>query len=86
MLRYPLAALYADYLRAAFGLALTVGPLLLLELADVVVAPLAALGLVFAWFGMRTVCVTSAASSCPRAPSRCAGRCRVISPGATWNA
>ena len=54
-LRYPLAALYADYLRAAFGLALTVGPLLLLELADVLVVPLAALGLVFAWFGMRTV-------------------------------
>ena len=34
---------------------MTLGPLLLLELADVVVAPLAALGLVFAWFGMRTV-------------------------------
>jgi hypothetical protein len=48
-LRYPLATLYADYLRAAFGLALTLGPLLLLELADVVVVPLAALGLVFAW-------------------------------------
>jgi hypothetical protein len=53
-LRYPLATLYADYLRAAFGLALTLGPLLLLELADVVVVPLVALGLVFAWFGMRT--------------------------------
>ena len=53
-LRYPLATLYADYLRAAFGLALTLGPLLLLEVADVVVAPLAVLGLLFAWFGMRT--------------------------------
>jgi hypothetical protein len=53
-LRYPLAILYADYLRAAFGLGLTLGPLLLLEVADVVVAPLAALGLLFAWFGMRT--------------------------------
>jgi hypothetical protein len=54
-LRYPLAALYADYLRAAFGLTFTLGPLLLLEPADVVAMPLAALGLVFAWFGMRTV-------------------------------
>ena len=50
-----LVALYADYLRAVFGLALTLGPLLLLEVADVVKAPLAALGLVFAWFGIRTV-------------------------------
>jgi hypothetical protein len=54
-LRYPLAVLYADYLRVAFGLALTLGPLLLLEPAAVVVIPLAALGLLFAWFGMRTV-------------------------------
>jgi hypothetical protein len=54
-LRYPVATLYADYLRAAFGLALTLGPLLLLEVADVVVAPLAALALLFAWFGTRTV-------------------------------
>jgi hypothetical protein len=54
-LRYPLQTLYADYLRAAFGLALTLGPLLLLEVASLVVAPLAALALLFAWFGMRTV-------------------------------
>lgn len=54
-LRYPVATLYADYLRAAFGLALTLGPLLLLDVASMVVAPLAALGLLFAWFGMRTV-------------------------------
>ena len=54
-LRYPVATLYADYLRAAFGLALTLGPLLLLEVADVIVAPLAAFGLLFAWFGMRTL-------------------------------
>lgn len=55
LLRYPVATLYADYLRAAFGLALTLGPLLLLEVADVVVALLAVLGLLFAWFGLRTV-------------------------------
>lgn len=54
-LRYPIATLYADYLRAASGLALTLGPLLLLEVADVLVALLAVLGLLFAWFGMRTV-------------------------------
>jgi hypothetical protein len=54
-LRYPITALYADYLRAAFGLALTAGPLLLLDLAEVVAALLGVLGLLFAWFGMRTV-------------------------------
>jgi hypothetical protein len=54
-LRYPLASLYADYLRAAVGLGVTLGPLLLLDVADPVVALLAPLGLLFAWFGMRTV-------------------------------
>ena len=54
-MRYPIAALYADYLRAAFGLALTAGPLLLLDPAGVVAALLGALGLLFGWFGMRTV-------------------------------
>jgi hypothetical protein len=54
-LRYPVAALYPDYLRTALGLAVTVGPLLLLDLAGVVAALLAGLGLLFAWFGMRTV-------------------------------
>ncbi|HEX2477773.1 MAG TPA: hypothetical protein VHK45_00730 [Geminicoccaceae bacterium] len=54
-LRYPLATLYTDYLRAAAGLALTLGPLLLLDVAYPLVALLAALGLLFAWFGLRTV-------------------------------
>jgi hypothetical protein len=54
-LRYPPATLYADYIRAGVGLALTFGPLLLLDVAYPVVALLAALGLLFAWFGMRTV-------------------------------
>jgi hypothetical protein len=54
-LRYPLAALYADYVRAAVGLAVTLGPLLLLEVAYPVRALLAALGLLFVWFGLRTV-------------------------------
>jgi hypothetical protein len=54
-LRYPVAALYPDYLRAGFGLAVTVGPLLLLDLAGAVAALLAGLGLLFAWFGTRTV-------------------------------
>jgi hypothetical protein len=54
-LRYPISALYADYLRAAFGLVLTAGPLLLLDPAGVVAALLGLLGLLFAWFGTRTV-------------------------------
>jgi hypothetical protein len=54
-LRYPVSTLYADYLRVAFGLALTAGPLLLLDLARVVAALLAAFGLLFAWFGVRTM-------------------------------
>jgi hypothetical protein len=54
-LRYPITALYRDYLRAAFGLALTAGPLLLLDPAGVVAAVLGLLGLLFAWFGARTV-------------------------------
>ena len=54
-MRYPIATLYADYLRAGFGLALTAGPLLLLDLADGVALLLAALALLFAWFGVRTV-------------------------------
>lgn len=54
-LRYPITALYADYLRAAFGLALTAGPLLLLDLAAAVAVLLGVLGLLFAWFGVRTV-------------------------------
>ena len=54
-MRYPLAALYADYLRTALGLALTAGPLLLLDVADVIAALLGVLGVLFAWFGLRTV-------------------------------
>jgi hypothetical protein len=54
-LRYPITALYRDYLRAAFGLALTAGPLLLLDPVGVVAAVLGLLGLLFAWFGARTV-------------------------------
>jgi hypothetical protein len=54
-LRYPVAALYADYLRVALGLALTAGPLLLLDLAGPVALLLGLVGLLFAWFGARTV-------------------------------
>jgi hypothetical protein len=51
---YPASALYPDYLRVAFGLTLTAGPLLLLELATVPAWLLGALALVFGWFGLRT--------------------------------
>jgi hypothetical protein len=52
--RYPAKSLAPDYLRVAFGLAATLGPLLALDLARPVTAGLAGLGLLFAWFGVRT--------------------------------
>jgi hypothetical protein len=54
-LRYSVASLYPDYLRTGFGLAITLGPLLWLDLAGAVAALLAGLGVLFAWFGTRTV-------------------------------
>jgi hypothetical protein len=51
---YPLRTLSSDYLRVAVGLALTLGPLLLLELAAPIAWLLAALALLFFWFGLRT--------------------------------
>jgi hypothetical protein len=54
-LRYPIESLYPDYLRTALGLVVTVGPLLLLDLAGVVAGLLAGLGVLFAWFGTRTI-------------------------------
>jgi hypothetical protein len=53
-MRYPLTTLYADYGRAALGLGVTLGPLLLLDVAFPLIALLAPLGLLFAWFGLRT--------------------------------
>jgi hypothetical protein len=52
--RYPIAILYPDYFRAALGLALTAGPLLLLDLAPAIAWLLSGLALLFAWFGLRT--------------------------------
>lgn len=52
--RYPLTRLYLDYLRVAFGLALTIGPLLLLDLASAMTWLLSGLALLFGWFGLRT--------------------------------
>ena len=51
---YPLTTLYLDYLRVAVGLALTIGPLLLLDLATAMVWLLSGLALLFGWFGLRT--------------------------------
>jgi hypothetical protein len=53
--RYPTGSLYPDYARTAFGLAVTLGPMLLLDLADGVAVLLGGLGLLFAWFGGRTM-------------------------------
>jgi hypothetical protein len=51
---YPIGALSSDYLRVAVGLALTLGPLLLLELAAPLAWLLGALAILFVWFGLRT--------------------------------
>jgi hypothetical protein len=53
--RYPAATLLPDYLRVGFGLAVTAGPLLALDLATAMAVLLGALALLFAWFGVRTV-------------------------------
>ncbi|HYG84672.1 MAG TPA: hypothetical protein VD978_00270 [Azospirillum sp.] len=54
VLRYPTASLTADYARAAAGLAMTVLPLLLLDVSAWVGVPLAAAGVLFAAFAART--------------------------------
>lgn len=53
--RYPQPALTADYSRAAIGLALTLGPFLLVRPHWVVALTLGLLGLVFAAFLVRTL-------------------------------
>ncbi len=52
--RYPATSLMPDYLRVAFGLAATAGPLLALDLARGVALAMSGLALLFAWFGVRT--------------------------------
>lgn len=51
---YPSSAVYADYLRAGGGLAVTLGPLVLLDVAPVVGFVLGVLALLFGWFAVRT--------------------------------
>ncbi|MCE3249418.1 MAG: hypothetical protein K0R41_3243, partial [Geminicoccaceae bacterium] len=51
---YPTTSLVPDYLRGAFGLAITAGPLAALDLAQGVALLLSGLAVVFAWFGVRT--------------------------------
>jgi hypothetical protein len=51
---YPTASLVQDYLRVAFGLAVTAGPLAALDLAQGMAWLLSGLAVVFAWFGVRT--------------------------------
>ncbi len=53
--RYPPRALFADYARAALGLAVTLPPLLLAGLSPVVVAIFSGLALLFALFGASTL-------------------------------
>lgn len=52
--RYPLRELVGDYGRAALGLALTGGPLLLASPSSAMIWLLAPLALLFAIFGLRT--------------------------------
>jgi hypothetical protein len=53
--RYPPSALFADYARAALGLAVTLPPLVLVGLAPVAVAIFSGLALLFALFGASTL-------------------------------
>jgi len=53
--RYDRKVLTGDYVRAGFGVALTWGPLLIVEAAPVMGYILGALGGVFAVFGIRTL-------------------------------
>ncbi|MFQ5984172.1 MAG: hypothetical protein ACE5LL_01490 [Alphaproteobacteria bacterium] len=53
--RYPVRALAADYARAALGLALTAGPLVLVEPAPGMAYILGGLGTLFFLYGVRTV-------------------------------
>ena len=52
--RYPTSSVYPDYGRVALGLAVTLPPLLLIDLPVVVVALFTALAALFVWFGWRT--------------------------------
>ena len=52
--RYPATTLLPDYLRVAFGVAITAVPLLALDVARGVAVLLAGLALLFLWFGVRT--------------------------------
>ena len=52
--RYPASSVYSDYGRVAFGLAVTLVPLLLVDLPAVIAALFAALAALFGWFGWRT--------------------------------
>lgn len=52
--RYPASSVYSDYGRVAFGLAVTLVPLLLVDIPAVIAALFAALAALFGWFGWRT--------------------------------
>lgn len=53
--RYPVQSVAADYLRAAAGMALTVGPLVFFNLVPPTVYILGGLGTLFLVFGIRTL-------------------------------
>jgi hypothetical protein len=52
--RYPASSVYSDYGRVALGLAVTLPPLLLIDLPAAVAVLFVALVALFAWFGWRT--------------------------------
>jgi hypothetical protein len=52
--RYPASSVYSDYGRVALGLAVTLPPLLLIDLPAAVAVLFGALAALFAWFGWRT--------------------------------
>jgi hypothetical protein len=59
-LRYPRQALLPDVLRVTAGLALTIGPLCLVDTAGPVALVLAAAAALFLWFGARLLLQASA--------------------------
>lgn len=62
--RYPFTALAGDYVRAAAGLSLSAGPLVVVPAAPAVAWTLGAIALLFALFGARTAARHATAIGC----------------------
>ena len=86
-LRYPIATLYADYLRAAVGLALTTGPAAAARSGGRGRAGARRAGRCCSpGSACAPYCATSAGSSFPASAIALRGRSRGVWPGPTWSA